>query len=149
MQKEAVMQGEAVSVWLNKGRLKLCAQETVVYQSPPEWIVADCFMTDIDHDNSDEILLHVWKPGSFGEHQPFWREKEDKTIYSEHLFIYEWDIERTDRLDPKWMSSAMPVEGRRIVVEEDGKIHVISATEETIWMWEGWGLVLLETSREH
>lgn len=146
LNEELTIQGEVVSVLLSSGCLRLYTSGETVYRSPQEWFVADFFVEDIDRDDSDEVLLHVWKPGSFGQYQPFWLEKEDKTIYSEHLFIYEWDVERADRLDPKWMSSAMPVEGRSIFVEKDGKIHVVSANEETVWMWESWGLTLQETS---
>ena len=148
IQEDLTIQGEAVSFRLERGALSVYSADELRFQPPGDWIVADVFAADIDRDDEYEVLLHVWKPGSFGEFEPFWREKEDKTVYSEHLFLYEWDTERADRLDPKWMSSAMPVEGRRVFVSDDGAVHVVSSDAETVWIWEGWGLKLLRTEGE-
>ena len=49
-------------------------------------------------------------------------------------------MSRPDRLDPIWMSSAMPVQGMDISVKE-GDIYIISPDNSTTtWRWEGWGL---------
>ncbi len=134
---------ETININLKNGELSLNADQPL-YKSNHEWLVIDCMIFDIDHDQNDEILLHVWKKGSFGEYQPFWREKDNKTIYSEHLFIYEWDISRADRLDPKWMSSAMPVTGEQVIAEENGDILILSHDgNKTLWRWEEWGLILV------
>ena len=116
--------------------------ETFRFETDSTWMTADAFLLDVDRDGFDEMLLHVWKPGSFGEHQPFWREPDNKTLYSEHLFIYQWDRARPDRLDPLWMSSAMPVFGRTVTADADGVLTVHAPDgSETRWVWGSWGLL--------
>ncbi len=138
---------ERMQAVLNEGMLVLETEEAV-YRTDEEWITADCFVFDVDHDGYDEVMLHVWKPGSFGDFQPFWMEPDNRREYSEHLFIYEWDMSRADRLDPVWMSSAMPVQGREILIEEDGLIRILAPDgSETGWCWEDWGLRLVHDSR--
>ena len=133
---------ECVSIRLSAGELQL-RTETGAFTSPEEWIVADCMLLDIDRDGFDEVLLHVWKPGSFGKYLPFWVDHDDKARYSEHLFLYEWDVQRPDRLDPIWMSSAMPVEGMEVIAEADGTIRITAPDQSvTCWRWGSWGLVL-------
>ena len=124
---------ETISIHLKDGLLSLDS-ENFLYQPDAEWIVADCMIFDVDHDEKDEVLLHVWKKGSFGKYQPFWREPDNKTFYSEHLFIYEWDRNSPDRLKPIWMSSAMPIFGKYVIIQENGDILIISPDgSETLW----------------
>lgn len=133
---------ETITVCLHDGVLTLCGG-TELYRSDDTWFTADCLFSDIDHDGTEEVLLHVWKPGSYGRYKPFWLEKQDDA-YTEHLFLYEWDPARADRLDPKWMSSAMPVRGQEVTAEENGDVRILSPDGSvTRWRWESWGLVLL------
>lgn len=141
------IQQETISVSLKEGVLKLYSEQ-FDYESDSTWIVADCIFLDVDHDEEMEVLLHVWKQGSFGEYQPFWRKQDNRTLYSEHLFLYEWDKERADRLDPKWMSSAMPVYGKSVSAEANGDILICSPDgSETLWRWEDWGLILIQSQK--
>ncbi|MBR4346924.1 MAG: hypothetical protein IKP75_08355 [Oscillospiraceae bacterium] len=137
--------GENVRVTLCDGELEI-SSDTVEYISHEEWFVADCIICDIDHDGLDNVLLHVWKKGSYGEYQPFW-EEDDKDEFSEHLFIYQWDKERASRLRPIWMSSRMPVTGKKVEADDRGVISVTS-TDNTVsrWYWGTWGLVRLDES---
>lgn len=131
---------EQIMLSLADGRLRLGE----VYSSDAAWLVADVLIGDVDRDGVNEVLLHVWKPGSFGEYHPFWLEEVDEESYSEHLFLYEWDMQRQDRLDPKWMSSAMPVEGLQVSLAENGDVCILSPdSSRTVWRWEGWGLFLV------
>ena len=135
---------ETVQVQLHHGNLALTG-ENFCFAADSSWITADCLFCDIDRDGAAEVLLHVWKPGSFGQYQPFWRAEDNRTFYSEHLFIYEWDTARPDRLDPKWMSSAMPVFGKAVTTQADGTISISAPNgTQTQWYWEGWGLVRKE-----
>lgn len=137
--------GETALLELSGGRLRLTGQN-LLYESDSTWYVADCFVFDADRDGADEVMLHVWKPGSFGQYQPFWREPDDKTVYSEHLFIYEWDAGKESRLKPRWMSSAMPVTGKTVRTDAKNAVHVLSVNgKETVWNWSGWGLELEQT----
>ena len=133
--------GEEVRIRLHGGRLELTGTD-LAYTADETWLTADILVFDIDRDGAEEVLLHVWKPGSFGKYQPFWREADNKTLYSEHLFLYEWDTARPDRLDPIWMSSAMPVYGREVTADERGVICVHSPDgSESRWYWGSWGLL--------
>ncbi len=128
---------EQAHITLSDGRLSITSGGE--YLSEEGHFTADCFVFDVDADGFDEVMLYVWKRGSYGRFRPFWVE-EDPNVYSGHLFIYEWDMSRPDRLDPIWMSSAMPVQGMDISVKE-GDIYIISPDNSTTtWRWEGWGL---------
>ncbi len=137
--------GESVRVSLCDGVLEM-SSDTGAYTSDEEWFVADCIIADIDRDGADNVLLHVWKKGSYGPFQPFW-EEDDKDEFSEHLFIYQWDKERASRLRPIWMSSRMPVTGKKVEADDRGVIYITS-TDSTVsrWYWGTWGLVRLDES---
>lgn len=129
---------------LRNGRFQLTGNG-FAYTAPEEWLVADAIVFDVDRDGADEVLLHVWKPGSFGQYQPFWREPDDKSVYSEHLFLFEWDPDNTERLSPKWMSSAMPISALSLEIAEHSVIVIRSPENKiTRWQWQSWGLILLE-----
>ena len=140
--------GEPVRISLHGGRLELTGAD-FAYISDETWFVADCLVFDVDRDDADEVLLHVWKPGSFEQYQPFWREADNKTLYSEHLFLYDWDTARSDRLDPFWMSSAMPVRGREVTADENGVICVHAPDgSASHWYWGSWGLLRADENEE-
>ena len=83
----------------------------------------------------------MWKPGSYGYYHPFWIEPDDQDIYSEHIFIYDWDTGREHRLRKRWLSSGMPVTGKTVFPDEQNVLHIISVNgKETAWRWENWGL---------
>ena len=145
MQEEVTVRAEfgeeTVEVLLKDGLLTIKGAD-ISYESDPEWAVCDCFIYDLDRDGCDEVLLHTWRRGSFADYQPFWREKENKAVYTEHLFVYEWDKRSESRLKPIWMSSQMPMPGKEIWTEDDSTVHIISTNgKESVWRWEQWGLV--------
>ncbi len=135
---------ETARFLLKNGSLSVTS-DNGLYISDPEWIVADLLIFDIDRDKNDEVILHVWKKGSYGEFHPFWEDEEQDPTFSEHLFIYDWDTEYERRLRPVWMSSAMPVKGKYICADEDGILHITAPDQsETMWRWGSWGLMLTE-----
>lgn len=75
----------------------------VIWTSPSEVKVQRVLSCDIDNDKTDELVLLCWKRGRYGEHKPFWIEK-DEDMWSQHLFVYEYN---SDQISPKWMSSYM------------------------------------------
>lgn len=140
----AVAGEESVSIALQNGMLHLTGA-AFDYASPPDWAVADCFVCDLDRDGADELMLHVWKRGSFGTHQPFWQKPDDKARCTEHLFIYDWDLQRESRLVPLWMSSQIPVQGQKITVIEAGIIRIEAPDgKESLWQWGSWGVVRID-----
>ena len=144
-QQEAVIHTaageEPVCIDLRDGVLRIRGTE-LRYTSPTEWAAADCFVYDFDRDGADEVLLHVWKRGSFGKHQPFWQKPDDKARCTEHLFIFDWDSTRENRLVPLWMSSQIPVQGQSVTVDDSGTIRIAAPDgSATLWEWGSWGLV--------
>lgn len=137
---------ENVDFQLAKKHLKITDHDSgeVLYESPREWKVSDYFYADIDSDDDNEVIMMVWKQGSFGEHKPFWHKGKDNK-WTQHIFIFEWDSERDDRLDPKWMSSGLGIKVHNVYIDEKNRVHFIAEDgEETIWQWLGWGLTLVQ-----
>ncbi len=135
---------ERISMVQQDGVLHISSEE-LLYTSKPEWAVADSFVYDFDRDGSDEVMLHVWKRGSFGEHQPFWRKPDDKFRMTEHLFIFDWDGRRENPLVPLWMSSQIPVQAQTVDVDDAGIIRIEAPDGSvTLWEWGSWGLVRRE-----
>ncbi|MBP5385028.1 MAG: CapA family protein [Lachnospiraceae bacterium] len=136
--KEAVLKDRSLSVY-SDGRK--------TWTTDWDWNVQSCCQADLDRDGSEELLLLVWKRGSYGDHMPFWVEKNDHDM-SQHIFIYRCANERTTGLRAAWMSSAIPVriremqtDGQRVVIRDEN--GVIS-----IWEWEDFGLKMLAEGAE-
>ena len=134
---------EDVYAFLKNGELSF-AFEGGEYRTNNEWITAGYYIFDVDHDGYDEVMLHVWKIGSFGDHRPFWLEDEPDDSMTEHLFIYEWDMNRPDRLKAIWMSSQIPVQGEYIEIIDGNVVITAPDSSITCWQWGGWGLALKE-----
>ena len=126
-------------------KFTLTTSEGKVLWSPDKGnLVQDFIIGDIDHDDQNEVALLVWKIGSYGRYKPIWVEEDEKT-WSQHIFIYDYDETRGDRLKPIWMSSRMGVKAADFYLDEDERLHIIDPEgEETIWVWAGWGLMLVE-----
>ncbi|MCR5179324.1 MAG: hypothetical protein K6C95_10125 [Lachnospiraceae bacterium] len=111
------------------------------------FVVQSSLMSDINGNGQKDMILLVWKYGSFGKHRPSWI-KEDTTGLSQHIFIYE---KRSDGWHPIWMSSAL---GMRIdSIREGDEIRgtgrpslVIAEKNGRIsrWGWLHWGLVNID-----
>ena len=141
-----VIGGLKVDFQLNKKKFKITNSETngILFESPKGWLVSDYFVFNADKDDEKEIVLVLWKKGSFGNHKPFWYEEKDDE-WTQHIFIYDWEPEKNDYLKPLWMSSKIGIEAKNIYVDEKNRIHIIdSEGEETIWQWISWGLMLME-----
>ena len=114
------------------------------FTSESDWIVCGCYFNDLDRDGADEVMLHLWKGGVFGPYQPFWREQDDKSVYTERLFIYNWNTEQDDRLKIAWGSSRMARTGKEVWIDDNHFVRILSVDgTETAWRWEYWGLKLV------
>lgn len=117
-----------------------------IWTSPQEVKVQKALSCDIDNDGTDELVLLCWKKGRYGEHKPFWVEK-DETVWSQHLFVYEY---QSEKISPKWMSSYL---GQDIAdVTSNGKaapdlcLWFRSPDDEmSSWKWDSWGFTRLDT----
>ena len=133
--------GAAEHMTLRGGVLNLTASDGVRVPLPAQWRVSDAFVGDVTHDGRSELVLLVWKQGSYGQYRPFWVERND-TNWGQHIFIYDY---ANGELQPVWMSSAIGFEVRDAYLDERGRVHVIHDDgSESIWEWQTWGLVLVE-----
>ena len=116
--------------------------ENIFFKSPKDSFVQDVLIKDIDMDGNEELIMLVWKHGSFGKHMPFWVKKNDKAL-KQHIFIYRYDDNRDDRLKPVWMSSQIDYDIRSIASGINDRIIVTDTKgESNQWMWRDFGLKL-------
>lgn len=116
--------------------------DALVCRTEDDWLVSEALVGDVNHDGGLELVLLVWKRGSYGPYRPFWVER-DEIGFSQHVFILKLDDK--GRLSPIWMSSALGMEvtsahldgaARLVLTERDGSL--------TSWEWMSWGLGLTE-----
>ena len=71
----------------------------------------DVLVMDIDRDQQEELVLLIWKHGSYGRHLPVWEKKNDIRL-EQHIFIYRLQERNisTDVMRPVWMSSSLGTE---------------------------------------
>ena len=135
--------GEEVRIRLSKRKLSLILDDQTLWKSDNRWRVADALFGDLDRDGGDEVVLLVWKQGSYGQYRPFWVEKNDKS-WSQHIFIYQWDKESDQRMVPIWMSSRIGMKASSIYLDEDAVLHITEPDgKESLWRWDSWGLTLI------
>lgn len=114
-----------------------------IWSSKWDWSIQSCATADLDGDGVQELLLLVWKRGSYGDHMPFWVKRNDHDL-QQHIFIYRRDRERDLGIRPAWMSSAvgfdisgMYTDANKVAIEKaDGSF--------SLWQWENFGLKLLD-----
>ncbi len=137
--------------------LKITENKSELWQSPAEWRVTSLATGDANHDGREDLIMVVWKEGSFGEDKPFWVNLNDKQIRC-HLFIFDLIGKQ---VKPLWMSSALhrPIKSLQIKdINDDGKNELIvqegsysllsrfihpDDSEPTLWQWQGWGFYLI------
>lgn len=145
---------------LEKQRLIIYEADQELWRSPGDWQVTLFNIADVTHDDRADLLLVVWKRGSFGQARPFWVTGQDNE-FTCHLYIYNL---ASQRLKPIWMSSALdpPIKGMRIrdtdgdrrnelLITEDYSWHQwfslpgkSPGSEVTTWQWQDWGFYRLE-----
>lgn len=124
---------------MKKKGLKVLRSDTEIWSSKEEWEVEDFLIGDINRDNQPELLVLVWKEGSFGEFRPFWIEGEDDE-WTQHIFIYHWS-EKDDKVKAIWMSSKLIPQVKEWDLTDEGCIEILTdQDEETLWGWRTWGL---------
>jgi hypothetical protein len=141
---------------LEKGQLTIREGKRLLWQSPRSWTIQSCLTADANNDGAEELLLVLWKKGSFGPSKPMWQEGKDDE-YSNHLFLYR---PVAGKLKSVWCSSALihPIIKLEVTdINNDGKneLKVVEGPKagtaynlrrhfsqrSTSWVWEGWGFV--------
>lgn len=115
----------------------------IAWKTQGDWFVQDMVIKDIDRDGKDELILLVWKHGSYGDHMPFWVEKNDKAL-KQHIFIYKYEPKRETKIRAIWMSSEIAYEIESISSGEDCFLNVNDHMGNTrVWYWQDFGLKLV------
>ncbi|MBO4390624.1 MAG: CapA family protein [Lachnospiraceae bacterium] len=114
--------------------------ETIRWNGDEDWSVQDMVVKDVDYDGAEELILLVWKHGSYGDTMPFWVEENDNRL-RQHIFIYSYDLSREARVKAIWMSSEI---GFDITSIEPGMGDslIVSVKDEGdhLWRWRSFGL---------
>lgn len=141
------------SYHLTGGKFTITQPNGTDWSSPPEWNVRSFALDDVTGDGNPELILLLWKRGSFDRHKPLWQEQENND-YSCHLFVYRL-IE--NKLIPRWCSSALDRPIKSLTIEKDSSSKTFLAVEEgycstycfgwpiiwgkehSNWTWKQWG----------
>jgi hypothetical protein len=144
---------------LADNQLQIYENNRLLWQSPDDWDIRQIILADADNDHRTELIMVLWKHGSYGEIKPFWFKGEDEE-YSCHLFLYRM---RTGKLTAVWCSSALinPIIKMTVADSDNNglnELHVLEGPptgfayplrqlfqrQETSWIWNGWGFERME-----
>jgi len=142
----------------NRG-LQVYEKNSLIWRTPQGWQVQQMLTADIDNNQQKELLLVVWKKGSFGKSKPFWMDDADEQM-SCHLFVYRL---AAGKVHARWCSSALahPIitmdvkdsntDGLYELLVSEGpsygfayKIRQYFKRQDTVWVWNGWGFERIE-----
>lgn len=123
-------------VELHNGKLLLDR----LWSTPWDWSVQDVLCDDINGDGREELVLLVWKHGSYGKHLPLWVKHNDIRL-EQHLFIYQWEDSRENKLRALWMSSALGMQVQSIASAPHHQLLVTDTDGVgNLWQWQQFGL---------
>lgn len=139
---------------MKKQQLQVWEGSQLIWHTPEEWQIKQIKLADADNDGKQELLLLIWKKGSFGASKPFWLEGSDDE-FSCHLFVYNLIA---GRMKAEWCSSALEHPIIKLDVADsnadglnelqvtegpsDGFAYVLRqyfSFQHTRWVWNGWG----------
>ncbi|MHB8075558.1 MAG: hypothetical protein ACYDGZ_17480 [Desulfosporosinus fructosivorans] len=135
--------------------------EVELWRSPRAWRVENIALGDVVNDGANNLVITLWKKGSFGSVKPFWLTHEDDD-YRNHLFVYRL---KNKTMKQVWCSSDLdrPIisltiqdyngDGLNELVVEEGQYRTIDGehytldtnalVRTTVWRWDEWGFSLL------
>lgn len=138
-------------------RLTVKEGEGLIWQSDQEWAVDHFAIGDPDNDGTDNLIISLWKKGSFGAIRPFWMTGEDNS-YKNHLFLLKF---ANKTFQAVWCSSDLdcPIasfdvgdadgDGLFELVVQEGRYRETNGdryaldpdipVRTTVWRWEEWG----------
>lgn len=114
--------------------------EMLRWNGEEDWSVQDMVVKDLDHDGAEELILLVWKHGSYGTSMPFWVEENDDR-FLQHIFIYSYDLTREVRVRAIWMSSEITFPIISIAPgTADQLILNVKDAGPQLWAWKNFGI---------
>lgn len=142
---------------LAHGKLSITQPDSIDWISPPEWDIKSFVLDDVTGDGRAELLMVLWKRGSFGSHKPLWSEQNDNN-FSCHLFVYQLI---NNNLKPRWCSSALDKPIKSLEIKEDVSGKFLAVEEGYFstyccghalflgkiysnWTWKQWGFYRLD-----
>mgnify|MGYP000956882423 CR=1 FL=1 len=154
--------GKAEEYLLSDETLTVREETQELWKSSPDWRVESFALGDVDNDGKINLVISLWKKGSFDKIRPFWHTAEDVS-YKNHLFVYEF---QEDTLKPVWCSSdlARPIlsfairdindDGLNELVVEEGQYRKMAGdryspdpdgpVRSSVWQWEEWGFRFIQ-----
>ncbi len=139
---------------LNNQQLHVYEGSQLIWHTPKEWQVKQIKLADADNNDQTELLLVIWKKGSFGNSKPFWFKGPDDQLTC-HLFVYHL---LAGRMKAVWCSSALEHPIIRLDVKDSNgdELNELQVTEgpsygfaypirqylnqqDTKWIWNDWG----------
>lgn len=138
-------------------RLTVSEGEKALWQSPVDWRIDNVVLGDVDNNGTVNLVITLWKAGSYGKVKPFWQ-IDDDIVYKNHLFVYQL---KDKLLKQVWCSSDLdyPIISLTIQdVDSDGKLELVvkegqywrltkerytlnrfAQSRTAIWRWDEWG----------
>lgn len=108
-----------------------------IWKTPSNLYIEDFIVADINSDDIDEIILLLWKRGSFGLDKPFWIEEDEKS-YSQHIFIYTF---YNNKIEAIWHSSKLPFEIKSMSLNNNNELEILDKSNNiSFWTYKKWGL---------
>lgn len=134
-----------------------------LWESPADYRVDSFVLGDVDNDGRDNLVVSLWKVGSFGEIRPFWHTGEDAG-YKNHLFVYElqgetyksvWCSSDLDRPILSFAIRDVNGDGLNELIAEEGQYRNVTGeryapdpngkVRTAVWQWEEWGFSLRDS----
>lgn len=121
----------------------VCEDGKTIWQSPEAWQVDQIVIGDVTNDGNQELVLLLWKQGSYGPVQPFWVTGDD-VAWTNHLFVYALV---GDHLKTVWCSSSLSqtLTGLQIIADSQNGNYLAARKNRfgfnnTIYLkWNDWG----------
>ena len=109
---------EDLAATLKDRTFSLYQDDRKIWSSEWDWNVQACEIADLDGDGIEELLLLVWKRGSYGDHMPFWVKRNDHDL-EQHIcrdIKAEYDM-KIGNIEYEIMSYNLEIEKLKLMID--------------------------------